>query len=116
MKLHSISLWAVAVIAATFAAVAPANAQTNILVMNEERILRDSAAGLHIATRLTAIQAEMDTELRAVAEPVQQEIDAFPNQIIRELGISFLFEVFGSARWDSQSPIAALGTSLSLGT
>lgn len=75
MKLHVMSFWAAAVFAATLAAVAPANAQTNVLVMNEERILRESAAGQAIAARLEVIQGEMDAELRAVAEPVQGEIE-----------------------------------------
>tara|TARA_R110002072_G_scaffold149612_2_gene297507 strand:+ start:3454 stop:4050 length:597 start_codon:yes stop_codon:yes gene_type:complete len=75
MKLHVMSFWAAAVFAATLAAVAPANAQTNVLVMNEERILRESSAGQSIATRLEAIQAEMDAELRAIADPVQAEVE-----------------------------------------
>lgn len=75
MKLHAISIWAAAIVAATLAAVAPASAQTNILVFNEARVLRDSAAGQIIATRLEAIQGEMDAELRALAEPVQAEVE-----------------------------------------
>ncbi|MEE2567530.1 OmpH family outer membrane protein [Hyphobacterium marinum] len=75
MKLHAISIWAAAIVAATLAAVAPASAQTNVLVFNEARVLRDSAAGQVIATRLEAIQGEMDSELRAVAEPIQAEVE-----------------------------------------
>lgn len=75
MKLHAISIWAAAIVAATLAAVAPASAQTNVLVFNEARVLRDSAAGQIIATRLEAIQGEMDAELRALAEPVQAEVE-----------------------------------------
>lgn len=75
MKLHAMTYWAAAVVAVTLAAVAPANAQLNILVMNEDRILRESAAGVHIAGRLEVIQGEMDAELRAIAEPLQAEIE-----------------------------------------
>lgn len=75
MKLHAISLWAAAIVAATLAAVAPASAQTNVLVFNEAQVLRDSMAGQAIATRLEAIQGEMDAELRALAEPVQAEVE-----------------------------------------
>lgn len=55
---------------------APAMAQTNIAVVNEERVLVESAVGQHIATRLQAIRAEVDAELAAMGQPIQQQTDA----------------------------------------
>jgi outer membrane protein len=71
------SLNPLALIAATVAFVsvsAPAMAQT-IIVINEDRILRESAVGLHIAARLQTISEEMDGELRALREPIDAEIE-----------------------------------------
>ena len=55
---------------------APAMAQTNIAVMSEERVLRESAVGLHIQTRLAAIAQEVDAELQAMGQPLAQEREA----------------------------------------
>ena len=55
---------------------APAMAQSNIAVMNEERVLRESAVGLHIQTRLAAIAQEVDAELQAMGQPLAQEREA----------------------------------------
>lgn len=55
---------------------APALAQVNIAVVNEERVLVESAVGQHIATRLNAIRAEVDSELAAMGQPLQQQTDA----------------------------------------
>ncbi|WP_291842533.1 OmpH family outer membrane protein [Maricaulis sp.] len=54
---------------------APAMAQTNIAVLNEERVLRESAAGLHIAARMQEIAQEIDSELQAMSQPIQQETE-----------------------------------------
>ncbi|MBR9825420.1 MAG: OmpH family outer membrane protein [Alphaproteobacteria bacterium] len=61
---------------AVFALGAPAMAQTNVAVMNEERVLRESAVGQHIATRISAIAQEIDAELAAMGAPIQQETEA----------------------------------------
>ncbi len=55
---------------------AAAAAQTNIAVMNEERVLRESSVGQHIATRIAAIAQEIDAELAAMGQPIQQETEA----------------------------------------
>ncbi|MHA6288650.1 OmpH/Skp family outer membrane protein [Maricaulis sp. CAU 1757] len=54
---------------------APAVAQTNIAVINEERVLRESAVGQHIQTRIQAIAEEIDAELTAMSQPLQQETE-----------------------------------------
>ena len=47
-----------------------------ILVMNEQRILRESAVGIHIASELERIGAEIQVELTPLATRVQQENEA----------------------------------------
>ncbi|MDF1767254.1 OmpH family outer membrane protein [Maricaulis sp.] len=54
---------------------APAMAQANIAVLNEERVLRESAAGIHIAARMQEIAQEIDSELQAMSQPIQQETE-----------------------------------------
>lgn len=49
-----------------------ASAQS-VLVMNEERILRESQVGQHIATRLEAVGAEIQSELQMLGGPIEQE-------------------------------------------
>ena len=52
-----------------------AQAQT-ILVMNEQRILRESAVGLHIATEIERIGGEIQAELSPLGTAIAQENDA----------------------------------------
>lgn len=54
---------------------APALAQTNIAVINEERVLRESTVGQHIQSRIQAIAEEIDAELTAMSQPLQQETE-----------------------------------------
>lgn len=55
---------------------APALAQQpSIAVLNEERVLRESAVGQHIQTRMQAIAQEIDAELTAMGQPIQQETE-----------------------------------------
>ena len=62
------------VLVAGFAA--PSMAQdVNIAVFNEERVLRESAVGQHIATRMQAIGQEIQAEMQAMNAPIQQETD-----------------------------------------
>ncbi|GLK52355.1 OmpH family outer membrane protein [Maricaulis virginensis] len=49
--------------------------QPNIAVMNEERVLRESAAGQHIQARMQEIAREIDAELTAMGQPIQQETE-----------------------------------------
>ena len=55
---------------------APVAAQTNVGVISEERVLRESAVGVHIRTRLAAIAKTVEDELAAIGEPIQKERDA----------------------------------------
>ena len=75
MKVQHLPALIVALTAAVIAMAAPANAQTNVLIMNEERIVAESQVGQHIATRMQAIRAEMDGELQALLTPIQEESD-----------------------------------------
>jgi outer membrane protein len=60
-------------LAVGFAAVAQAQ---QILVMSEERILRESAVGQHIATELQRIGQEIQGELAPLGQSIQQENEA----------------------------------------
>jgi len=75
MKVQHLPALIVALTAAVIAMAAPANAQTNVLIMNEERIIAESQVGQHIATRMQAIRGEMDAELQALLTPIQEESD-----------------------------------------
>ncbi|WP_306016251.1 OmpH family outer membrane protein [Oceanicaulis sp. MMSF_3324] len=48
----------------------------SVLVMNEQRILRESAVGQHIASRLEAIGTEIQAELQPQQEAIQSESEA----------------------------------------
>ncbi|HAQ36636.1 MAG: outer membrane chaperone Skp [Maricaulis sp.] len=73
MTVKNLPIWIVAVAAVLAASFAPAQAQTNVLIMNEERIVAESQVGQHIGTRMQAIRAEMDAELQALLTPIQEE-------------------------------------------
>lgn len=60
-------------LAVGFAALAQAQ---QVLVMSEERILRESAVGQHIATQLETIGAEIQAELAPLGQAIQQENEA----------------------------------------
>lgn len=75
MKPSSLNPLALIFAAVAFVSIsAPAMSQTSI-VINEERILRESAVGVHIATRLQTISEEMDGELRALRAPIDAEAE-----------------------------------------
>ena len=103
---------------ASFAA--PAMAQ-RVAVFSEDRVLSESQVGQHVAGRLTEIATEMQTELQAVAAPVQQErerwnaetasmteeaIQARPdlmqryNQIVQGMGVIRQAEQYASQEMD----------------
>ena len=54
----------------TFVSVASAQ---QVLTLNRERVLTESAVGQHIATRIEAIGAQIDQELAAQRAPIEQE-------------------------------------------
>ena len=54
----------------TFVSVASAQ---QVLTLNRERVLTESAVGKHIATRIEAIGAQIDQELAAQRAPIEQE-------------------------------------------
>ncbi|MFS2317580.1 OmpH family outer membrane protein [Maricaulis sp. D1M11] len=99
---------------------APAMAQ-RVAVFSEDRVLSESQVGQHVAGRLTEIATEMQTELQAVAAPVQQErerwnaetasmteeaIQARPdlmqryNQIVQGMGVIRQAEQYASQEMD----------------
>jgi outer membrane protein len=76
MKPSSLNPFAIFAAAVTLMAIsAPAMAQQTILVINEDQILRESAVGQHIASRLQAISTELDNELRALRTPIDEEAE-----------------------------------------
>lgn len=48
----------------------------DVLVMNEARILRESAVGQHIASRIEAIGGEVNAELAPIRQNIQTESEA----------------------------------------
>lgn len=99
---------------------APVMAQ-RVAVFSEDRVLSESQVGQHVAGRLTEIATEMQTELQAVAAPVQQErerwnaetasmteeaIQARPdlmqryNQIVQGMGVIRQAEQYASQEMD----------------
>lgn len=48
----------------------------DVLVMNEARILRESAVGQHIASRIEAIGTEINAELGPIRQQIQTESEA----------------------------------------
>ena len=76
MKPSSLNPFAIFAAAVTLMAIsAPAMAQQTILVINEDQILRESAVGQHIASRLQAISTELDNELRVLRAPIDEEAE-----------------------------------------
>ncbi len=76
MKPSSLNPLAIVAAAVAFVSIsAPAFSQQTVLVINEDRILRESDVGQHIQTRLQAISEEMDGELRALRTPIDEEAE-----------------------------------------
>ena len=62
-------------VAASFAFSAVAFAQSTILVVDQNRVLRESAVGKHVATQIQSIGKTMESEMKAKATPIQSERD-----------------------------------------
>lgn len=67
------AITAAVALAIGFAALAQAQ---QVLVMSEERILRESAVGQHIATELQRVGQEIQGELQPLGQSIQQENEA----------------------------------------
>ena len=52
----------------------------DVLVMNEERILRESTVGQHIASRIQAIGTEIDAELEPMRTQLETNSTSFRNE------------------------------------
>ncbi|WP_019961850.1 OmpH family outer membrane protein [Woodsholea maritima] len=63
-------------VVATMGLATASQAQTTVLVMNEERIIAESTVGQHIATRLQAMGQEVQTELSPLQTQIQSESEA----------------------------------------
>ena len=72
--IFSFAKWLAAAFLVSAMGLASANAQ--VLVMNEERILVESAAGLHIATEIARMRDEGAATLNAEGERLQAESEA----------------------------------------
>lgn len=66
-------LFAALILAAGLSGVAKAQ---DVLVMNEARILTESAVGQHITSRIEAIGAEINAELNPIREEIRTESEA----------------------------------------
>lgn len=56
-------------------------AQSTILVVDTQRVLRDSAVGKHIARQLETISKSMDSEFKAKANPLQTKAKSLEAQL-----------------------------------
>jgi len=63
------------VVAATFAMAGTAMAQSTILVVDQGRVLRDSAAGKHVKRQIESIGKQMETEIKSQVTPLTSERD-----------------------------------------
>ena len=75
-NLRAACVAAIAVVALPFQVFA-----TDILVINSDRVLNDSAVGQHIKTKLQEIQETIISELKAEGTPVKEEWEAFQTEL-----------------------------------
>jgi len=69
---------------ASFAAVAmsaSAMAQSTILIVDQNRVLRDSEVGKHIKRQLESIGKSMESEMKASTQPLTSERDRLVNEL-----------------------------------
>jgi len=70
-----------AVVAAIFILANTAFAQTTILVVNQERVKRESEVGKHINRQLESIAKQMDAELKSQVNPIVSERDTLMGEL-----------------------------------
>lgn len=58
-----------------------AAAQTKVVVMNSEQVLRQSKVGQHIQTRWNELRAEVAGELEEAGNPLASELQAFREEV-----------------------------------
>jgi len=77
---HSLRISALS-IAASFMFSATAFAQSTILVVDQGRVLRESAVGKHIQAQMKSIGSSMEAEVKATASPLESERDRLVNEL-----------------------------------
>lgn len=75
MKLTQFIKSAAIVAVTTVAMAGTAFAQSTILVVDQGRVLRDSAAGKHVARQIESIGKQMETEMKSQVTPLSGERD-----------------------------------------
>lgn len=56
-------------------------AQSTILVVDQNRIIRESSVGKHVAKQMESIGKTMESELKAKATPIQSDRDRLMNEL-----------------------------------
>ncbi|WP_371397988.1 OmpH family outer membrane protein [Fretibacter rubidus] len=81
MSIFTLTRRAVFGVIAMFAVTTAAYAQSTILVVDQARVIRESAVGKHIASQLKSIGTSMESELKAKASPIESERDRLVNEL-----------------------------------
>lgn len=81
MSIHTFIRRSMVAAIALFAMSATAMAQSTILVVDQSRVLRDSAVGKHIKVQLESIGKSMESELKASVQPLTSERDRLVGEL-----------------------------------
>ncbi len=79
--LSKITRMAAVICAAFLTFTSSALAQSNILVVDQARVMRESEVGKHIARQIETIAKSMDSEVKASATPIKSERDRLVNEL-----------------------------------
>ena len=81
MKLNKIIKSAAIIAAASLAMAGTALAQSTILIVDQQRVLHDSAAGKHVKRQIESIGKQMETEIKSQVTPLTSERDRLMNEL-----------------------------------
>ncbi|PHR61408.1 MAG: hypothetical protein COA43_03400 [Robiginitomaculum sp.] len=81
MRITKLISVAAACVATSIVLSTTALAQTTILVVDQNRVLRESSVGKHIDRQLTSIAKQMDSEIKSQAKPLTGERERLMNEL-----------------------------------
>jgi outer membrane protein len=81
MRISKFIKSATLVAAASLVMAGTAMAQTTILIVDQARVLRDSAAGKHVARQIESIGKQMEAEMKSQVSPLTSERDQLVNEL-----------------------------------
>ena len=81
MKLNKFIKSAAVIAVASLAMASTAVAQSTILVVDQGRVLRDSAAGKHVKRQIESIGKQMETEIKSQVTPLTSERDRLVTEL-----------------------------------